>query len=86
MRIPQVRPSEEGRGSLSFFRIHGRDLTSASDGVGTIPPHSLAFRPDGSPRPPPRSASRRSPGPPEEGFGSAGEGNGADLAELDSTR
>lgn len=46
---PEVRPSEEGRGILSFFRIHGRDLTSASDGVGDIPPHSLAFRPECNP-------------------------------------
>ena len=59
---PEVRPSEEGRGILSFFRTHARDLTSASDGGGKIPPHCLAFQPECIPRPPPRFASRRSPG------------------------
>jgi len=87
---PEVRPSEEGRGILSFFRIHGRDLTSASDGVGTIPPHSLAFQPECNPStttalrvtPIPWALQRRA----SEGTGIAIEGNGADLAELDSTR
>lgn len=67
---PEVRPSEEGRGILSFFRIHGRDLTSASDGVGTIPPHSLAFRPEWNPLDRHRASRRADPlGSPEESFG-----------------
>jgi hypothetical protein len=85
-----VRPSEEGRGILSFFRIHGRDLTSAIDGVGTIPPHSLAFQPECNPStatairvaPVPWARRRRA----SEGTGIAIEGNGVGLAELDSTR
>lgn len=75
---------------LSFFRIHGRDITSASDGVGKIPHHSLAFRPECNPStatalrvtPIPWARRRRA----SEGTEIAIEGNGADLAELDSTR
>lgn len=87
---PEVHPSEEGRGILSFFRTHGRDLASASDGVGTIPPHSLAFRPECNPStatalrvaPVPWARRRRA----SEGTKSASEGNGADQAELDAAR
>jgi hypothetical protein len=88
--IPEVRPSEEGRGILSFFRIHGRDPTSASDGVGKIPPRSLAFRPEcnsstaTAPRVAPIPWARRRRA--SEGTGNASEGNGADLAELDAAR
>ena len=79
------------RGAWHTFVLpdsHGRDRTSASDGVGTIPPHSLAFRPECNPSaatalrvaPIPWARRRRA----SEGTGNTIEGNGADLAELDS--
>ena len=87
---PKCAPPKRGVVCFRSFGFHGRHPTSASDGVGRMPPRSLAFQPECQPldrhrtshHADPRARRRRA----SEGNGNASEGNGADLAELDSTR
>ena len=96
-RRPPMRPRSPGcappKRGVAYFRSFGftggtqpRPVTASARSHRVPSPSDLNV----TPRPPPRFASRRSPGLPggelSKGTGNASEGNGADLAELDATR